>query len=276
MTAPVTAPAHILVFDSGLGGLTVLSAIRALRPQDHYTYVADDEAFPYGRLGETQLVGRVGDVMAQALRNHAPDVAVIACNTASTLVLENLRTRWPDIPFVGTVPAIKPAAERSKSRLVSVLATPGTVARDYTQALIRDHAAHCDVNLVGSEHLAAMAEAHMKGERISDDDIARELAPCFIERNGARTDQIVLACTHYPLLLERFEAIAAQRENWPVAFIEPAPAIARRTDHVLRNKGDAAHAEASHGAKDQAIFTSGKRPEPALEQALQRFGLQSA
>lgn len=271
----MSAAARILVFDSGLGGLTVLSAIRALRPDDRYIYLADDEAFPYGRLNETQLVARVGDVMAQALRDHAPDVAVIACNTASTLVLENLRTRWPDIPFVGTVPAIKPAAERSKSRLVSVLATPGTVARDYTQALIRDHATHCDVNLVGSEHLAAMAEAHMKGERISDDEIARELAPCFVERDGARTDQIVLACTHYPLLLERFEAIAAQRENWPVSFIDPAPAIARRTDHVLREKGAAAHLHGTSSQSGQAFFTSGKMPGATLEQALQRFGLHS-
>jgi len=187
-----------------------------------------------------------------------------------------LRARWPLMPFVGTVPAIKPAAERTRSGLISVLATPGTVEREYTQALIRDHAGHCDVNLVGSEHLASMAEAHMKGDHISDEEIARELQPCFVERNGARTDQIVLACTHYPLLLDRFQHIAAQREGWPVEFIDPAPAIARRTDHVLRENGAPPAQAAAQRAPDLAIFTSGKTPPAPLSAALARFALCSA
>src|SRR5208282_5059165 len=116
------------------------------------------------------------------------------CSTASTLVLEPLRQRYRALPFVGTVPAIKPAAAASKSRLVSVLATPGTVARDYTQALVREYAGDCEVALVGSARLASHAEEFIKGVAVDEAEIAREIAPCFIERRGRRTDLVVLAC----------------------------------------------------------------------------------
>ncbi len=142
----------------------------------------------------------------------------------------------PTCPFVGTVPAIKPAAEKSRSHLITVLATPGTVARDYTQGLIREHASHCEVNLVGSQNLAAIAEAFMRGVAPVDDELVRELLPCFVEQDGARTDTIVLACTHYPLLLPHFLRLAGTQIGWPVEFIDPAPAIARRTDHLLSER----------------------------------------
>ena len=135
-----------LVFDSGLGGLTVFARIAEARPDLELVYAADDAFFPYGALGEAALVERVGAVMDDLIARTAPDVVVIACNTASTLVLPPLRAAYPHLPFVGTVPAIKPAAEASKSRMISVLATPGTVARDYTRALVRDFAAGCEVD----------------------------------------------------------------------------------------------------------------------------------
>lgn len=266
----------ILVFDSGLGGLTVHDEILRLRPHGHFLYAADDAAFPYGRLAETQVIARVEAVVAFACQTFRPDIVVIACNTASTLVLPHLRARWPDLPFVGTVPAIKPAAEKSRSRLITVLATPGTVARDYTQALIREHASHCRVNLVGSEKLAGIAEAHMRGQSFDDEDLVRELAPCFIEEMGARTDTIVLACTHYPLLLPHFLRLAGARVGWSVDFIDPAPAIARRTDHLLSERGfmhgamDDAPCGQPHGA---AVFTSGRRPDTTLRNILGRYGL---
>ena len=161
---------------------------------------------------------------------HAPDLVVIACSTASTLVLGPLRARYPTLPFVGTVPAIKPAAAASKSRLVSVLATTGTVARDYTQALVREYAGDCEVALVGSRHLARLAEDWMKGLPVDDAEIAREIAPCFVERAGRRTDIVVLACTHYPLLRDQLARLAP----WPVDYVDPAPAIARRVDALAR------------------------------------------
>src|SRR5882757_9459720 len=203
----------VLVFDSGLGGLTVFREVIKARPDARFVYAIDDAFFPYGRHSEPVLVARVLSVMDEWIAAHRPDLVVIACNTASTLVLPQLRERFP-VPFVGTVPAIKPACAGSKSKLVSVLGTEATVKREYTRALIRDFADGCAVTLVGSPRLAEFAEAELKGERVSDDEVAAELAPCFVEAEGKRTDTVVLACTHYPLLLQRFETLA----RWPVNF----------------------------------------------------------
>src|SRR5260370_15458442 len=161
--------------------------------------------------------------MQELIATHAPDLVVIACNTASTLALPHLRARLA-VAFVGTVPAVKPACTASRSRLVSVLGTEATVQREYTRALIRDFGQGCDVTLVGAAHLAGLAEAALRDGAVDDDAIAREIAPCFVTSDGRRTDTIVLACTHYPLLLERLVQLAP----WPVDWVDPAPAIARR------------------------------------------------
>jgi glutamate racemase len=250
------------VFDSGLGGLTVLREIVAARPDAHYVYVADDAFFPYGHHGEDQIIARVVPLVGELIATHAPDLVVIACNTASTLVMSHLRGRY-QVPFVGTVPAIKPACAQSKTKRVSVLGTRGTVKREYTKALIRDFAQGCEVTLVGSGELASLAEAALSGNEVSDREIAAELAPCFIgadEDDRGRTDTVVLACTHYPLLMDRLVALAP----WPVEWIDPAPAIARRVKDLLRPPGrefDSAGAE--------MIFTSG-RPH-TLSRALMPF-----
>ncbi len=254
----------ILVFDSGLGGLTVFAEIVQLRPDARFVYAADDAGFPYGRLAETQLIERVMAVMARLVARVAPDVVVIACNTASTLVLPHLRAAYPKLPFVGTVPAVKPAAAQSRSQLISVLATPGTVARDYTLDLVRTYAAHCEVTLVGSRELASLAEAYMKGEAGTDEAILREIAPCFIEAQGKRTDCIALACTHYPLLLAEFQRLAP----WPVDWIDPAPAIARRVDHVLKEDLGFKAPIAGDTQSHSALFTGAELPQAALSQAL--------
>src|SRR6266705_2667375 len=220
---PRTLPAPtILVFDSGLGGLTVYRLIAA----------------------------------------HAPDLVVVACNTASTIALPSLRARF-SVPFVGTVPAIKPACAASRSKRVSVLGTEATVKREYTRALIREFAAGCEVTLVGSARLAGLAEAELRGSPVEDAAIAAELAPCFVA-NAARTDTIVLACTHYPLLIERLERLAL----WPAQFIDPAPAIARRVVDLV------GPAEARMpSAPATAIFTSGRNLSAALVANLSRFGI---
>ena len=256
---------RVLVFDSGLGGLTVYREIARARPDVALIYAADDAAFPYGAMDEASLVARVLAVMGALVADLAPDLVVIACNTASTLVLAPLRARLPHLPFVGTVPAIKPAAAASRSRLVSLLATPGTVARDYTAALVREHAGDCAVTLVGSTDLAKLAEARLRGEAVADADIAREIAPCFVEMQGRRTDAIVLACTHYPLLLDEFKRLA----RWPVAYVDPAPAIARRVETLLGPPGGVVPAH----DPPVAIFTSGRAPSPALSDVLRGFGL---
>jgi glutamate racemase len=259
----MTAAPTILVFDSGLGGLTVFREIVKVRPDARLVYAADDAFFPYGGRDEAVLVERVVAVVGDLIAAHRPDAIVVACNTASTLVLPALRARFA-VPFVGTVPAIKPACAASISRLVSVLGTEATVKREYTRALIRDFAGGCSVTLVGSPHLAVLAEAELNGAAAADADIAREIAPCFIEVNGARTDIVVLACTHYPLLLDRMTRLAP----WPVGFVDPAPAIARR---VVEIAGPANGRPAAGGA--HMLFTSGRTPSPALAAALGRFGI---
>jgi glutamate racemase len=187
---------------------------------------------------------------------------VIACNTASTLTLQELRRRF-SLAFVGTVPAIKPACTASATKLVSVLGTEATVAREYTKGLIRDFAQGCEVTLVGSGRLAVLAEARLQGEPVDHSAIAAEIAPCFVERNGTRTDTVVLACTHYPLLLDALKVASP----WPVTFIDPAAAIARRVQELLGPAAEAANGRAAH-----IHFTSGKRPSGALSSALSGFG----
>lgn len=253
----------ILVFDSGLGGLTVFRDIARARPDARMVYAADDAFFPYGHHNEDALVARVVPLIGDLIARHRPDLAVIACNTASTLVLPHLRARY-DIPFVGTVPAIKPACAGSRSRLVSVLGTKATVAREYTRTLIRDYAQGCEVTLVGAARLASLAEAALREEAVADADIAAEIAPCFVAREHRRTDTVVLACTHFPLLLDRLTRLAP----WPVDWADPAPAIARRVVDLL---GPAPTAGPSGGAC--AEFSSGRLPGPALEAALSRWGI---
>ncbi|MCI0601251.1 MAG: glutamate racemase [Beijerinckiaceae bacterium] len=261
----------ILIFDSGLGGLTVFAQVKRLLPGARLIYAADDAAFPYGELREDALVARVVQVMDRLISSSGPDAVVIACNTASTLALPHLRACYPNLPFVGTVPAIKPAASQSRSGLISVLATPGTVARDYTRELVRNFAAHCEVTLAGSSILAPLAEAFMQGQAVEDAAIAREIGPAFVSAKGGRTDCIVLACTHYPLLLAQFERLAP----WPVAWIDPAPAIARRTAQVLREQLGFAEPGTPSSVPGYAVFT-GMPPRPALIEALHRRGIEKS
>lgn len=256
----------VLVFDSGLGGLTVLEQLRRARPDAAFVYAADDAAFPYGRLPEETLVARVLAVMERLIARHAPDLVVIACNTASTLVLPSLRQRF-SVPFVGVVPPIKPAAEATRSRLVSLLATPGTVARAYTHDLIETYAGACAVTLVGSKHLAPYAEAELAGMPVDDAALSAEIAPCFVEaEDGRRTDVVCLACTHYPLLLARFERLAP----WPVTWIDPAPAIARRVVQLI---GPAPRRDADLARPALAAFTGGTGLSAALRASLEARGL---
>jgi len=262
MPSPVPT---ILVFDSGLGGLTVFSEVLKARPDARFVYAADDAGFPYGRLTEGALVARALAVMERLIGLYDPELVIIACNTASTLVLPHLRERF-SVPFVGTVPAIKPAALATRSGHVSVLATPGTVARDYTRDLIDTYAAGCRVKLVGSRRLAGFAEAELSGDPVSDDELLAELEPCFVEDATGRTDVVALGCTHYPLLLRRFEKLAP----WSVTWIDPAPAIARRVVQLI---GAPVPGHEADEGEALAVFTGGSGVTPALRDALHQKGL---
>jgi glutamate racemase len=265
MTTRALANPTILVFDSGLGGLTVYREVARARPDARYVYAADDALFPYGAIEEDRLIARALDLMERLIAAHRPDLVVIACNTASTIVLPSLRAKLP-VPFVGTVPAIKPACAASKTKRVSVLGTEATVKREYTKALIREFAADCQVTLVGSARLAGLAEAALAGNEVADAEIAAEILPCFVD-DGARTDTVVLACTHYPLLGDRLARLAP----WPVNFIDPAPAIARRVVDLI---GPARNGHAL--AAPKIVFSSGRTPPSAIRAWIDGVGRPAA
>lgn len=266
MTATANELKPILVFDSGIGGLTVLREARVLMPERGFIYVADDAGFPYGGWEEPALRERILSLFGRLLREYDPEVCIIACNTAFTLAGADLRAAFPQMTFVGTVPAIKPAAERTRSGLVSVLATPGTVKRAYTRDLIQSFATQCHVRLVGSENLARMAETYIRGELVADDAVVAEIEQCFVEREGRKTDIIVLACTHYPFMANIFRRVAP----WPVDWLDPAEAIARRARSLVPLVADAVHPDNF----DFAVFTSGA-PDFPTRRLMQGFGLRA-
>jgi glutamate racemase len=246
---------RILLFDSGMGGLTVARAVAQQLPQAHLVYAADNAAFPYGAWKEAALVARIVLVIGKLIETVKPDVVVIACNTASTIALAELRGAYT-VPFVGTVPAIKPAAALTKTGVIGVLATPGTVSREYTHTLIHSFASHCQVLLHGAPRLAEIAEQKLRGQPVDLEELRNEVAPVFRTKDGKSTDVVVLGCTHYPLLTEDIAKVAP----WPVTYLDPAPAIARRTADIVeetRIKGEDASVP-EHGT---VILTSARGTE---------------
>lgn len=252
----------MLLVDSGLGGLTVLAACRAQMPGLSPVFLADNAGFPYGRLADHVIVDRVVSLVTSALAEWPAEAVVVACNTASTLVLEPLRERL-SIPVVGVVPPVKPAALLSTSRAIGLLATPGTVGRAYVDRLIEDFAADCTVVRVGAPDLAAMAEASMLGEAPDVEEITRILAP-FFGPAAPPVDAVALGCTHYPLLLPALKAAAPEGTRW----LDPAPAVARRLAEVL---GVGAVAPAARSSGGIALTTA--PPSLKFKRVLQQSGL---
>ncbi len=256
----MTPDAPLLFFDSGVGGLSVLAPTRALLPRAPIVYAADNAAFPYGTKSEAEIAARVPALLAQLVDRFRPRLVVVACNTASTIALDHARAAL-DIPVVGTVPAIKPAAELSKSRVIGVLGTAATVRQPYVDNLAARFAADCTLIRHGSAELVALAEAKLAGEQVSAEAIAAAVRPL---REAPGLDTIVLACTHFPLLSQELvEALPG------VQFIDGGPGIARRVAFLTQDQ--AWPQEAVPGI---AVFTGGV-PGPALVGALARYGLTS-
>ena len=228
--AAITTAPKILVFDSGVGGLSIVDAIRRRLPACDFVFACDNAAFPYGTKEEAILLHRVEIALHTLIAREQPDVVVIACNTASTLVLPHIRSRFT-LPVVGVVPAIKPAAEQSQSRVIGLLGTPGTVARPYTDELIEEFAGDCDVVKVGSSELVILAEAALRGSTPDDSALKQIIAPFF---SHPTLDTIVLACTHFPLLRDALENSAPRQVRW----IDSGEAIARRVASLLGIEGN--------------------------------------
>ncbi len=225
---PSPARGRVLVFDSGVGGLTVAGEIRALGPRLAVHYAADNAFFPYGDKSDDALRERLPRVARALVEAVEPDVFVIACNTASTLALAEVRAAL-SIPVVGTVPAIKPAAKLTETGTIGLLATPGTIRRAYTAKLIAEFAAGKRVILHGSLDLVKLAEGHARGEDVPPEAFAAAQAPLFEAEGGGEIDTVVLACTHFPLVRGQLIATAPRA----VSYVDSGAAIARQTIRVL-------------------------------------------
>jgi glutamate racemase len=250
--------APILFFDSGVGGLSVLAPARLLLPRAPIVYAADSAGFPYGNKSEEELAARVPALLGRLVERYRPRLAVIACNTASTIALDHARAAL-ELPIVGTVPAIKPAAELSRTRVIGVLGTEATVRQPYVDRLARDFAADCTIVRHGSAELVALAEAKLAGEAVDPGEIADAVRPLS---EVADLDTMVLACTHFPLLAEELaQALPG------VAFVDGGAGIARRIAFLTR--GQPWPDEPPPGI---AVFTGGPPP-TALVGVLSQFGL---
>ncbi len=221
----------LLFFDSGVGGLSVLAKVRSAMPQAGIVYVADNAGFPYGTKSEAEIAARVPALLGRLAERYRPRLITIACNTASTIALASVRVAL-DLPIVGTVPAIKPAAEASKTRAIGVLGTEATVRQPYVDDLSARFAADCLVLRHGSARLVELAEARLRGEPASDADYAVALGGLLGQPGGERIDTIVLACTHFPLVADRLAAVAPR----PIAFIDGSDGIARRIAYLTQGQ----------------------------------------
>ncbi len=253
---------RVLVFDSGVGGLSVLAELRRQSGLRRFIYAADNGFFPYGEKEDQALVARVDAVIRQLVLRYAPDILVMACNTASTIVLPHIRSHL-QLPVVGVVPAIKPAAALSKTKVIGLLATPATINRSYTQQLIDQFANGCRVIRVGRRELVGIAEAKLRGEKV-DIAVLREILKPY--REEVAVDVIVLGCTHFPLLKEELAEALGRDVIWQ----DSAMAVAQQTVRIL--SADGWQLNGSGVSELTAVFTADTEEMRALKPGLERMG----
>lgn len=259
----MTNPRPLLIFDSGVGGLSVLRPVRALLPTAPIVYVADSAGYPYGTKSTAEIEARVPALLGRLVERFDPELIVIACNTASTIALDAVRAAL-DLPIVGTVPAIKPAAERSKSRVIGVLGTEATVRQPYVDRLSREFASDCLVLRHGSARLVDLAEAKLRREPTDAAAYRAILDGLLSQPGGERMDMVVLACTHFPLVQEELQAASAQA----LQFLDGSEGIARRTAWLTRE-----HQWPEQGSQGVALFTSRRSELEAYRPGFEGFGL---
>ncbi|MCE0847552.1 glutamate racemase [Buttiauxella sp. A2-C1_F] len=251
----------VLVFDSGVGGLSVYDEVRQLLPDLHYIYAFDNVAFPYGEKSEAFIVERVVEIVTAVQERYPLALAIIACNTASTVSLPALREKFA-FPVVGVVPAIKPAARLTTNGVVGLLATRGTVRRPYTHELVARFASECKIEMLGSAELVELAEAKLHGHPVDLEELRKILRPWL--RMKEPPDTVVLGCTHFPLLEEELLEVLPEGTR----LIDSGAAIARRTVWLLEHESPNALS-----ADENIAFCMGLTPEIAqLAPVLQRYG----
>jgi glutamate racemase len=257
----MNADSPILFFDSGVGGLSVLGPTRKLLPTAPIVYAADSAGYPYGTKSEAEIASRVPALLGRLVERFRPRLVVIACNTACTIALDQVRAAL-DVPVVGTVPAIKPAAETTKTGVMGVLGTEATIRQPYVDDLAEQFASHCTVLRYGSPELVTLAEAKLAGETVTVQEVRRAALPLFEEDRGGDIDTVVLACTHFPLLEEELA------EAFPgLSWVDGGAGIARRIQYLTRDQPWPA--EYPGGI---AVFT-GDPPHHPLVGALAEYGL---
>lgn len=264
--SPASLPsARILIFDSGLGGLSIFREIHRQYPHCSLCYVSDNAAFPYGTQSDTALMKRIDTVLHQCQSIIGADIIVIACNTASTIILPRIRQRFTE-PVIGVVPAIKPAATISQSKRIGLLATPATIDRDYTHQLVKRFAADCQIIAVGSSELVYLAEGKLQGKSVK----LEQLAPIIEPFRHNAVDTLILACTHFPLLATELQAALPEITHW----VDSGEAIARRVGyhlHQLEPRMTPAIGAPTHSA----YFTQENHDTPDLHITLTDFAIKT-
>jgi glutamate racemase len=254
--------APLLFFDSGVGGLSVLDPARQLLPTAPIVYVADSAGYPYGTKSEAEIASRVPALLGRLVERFRPRLVVIACNTACTIALDQVRAAL-DLPVVGTVPAIKPAAEMTKTGMIGVLGTEATIRQPYVDDLTKRFAGDCKVLRYGSPGLVGLAESKLAGDPVSIEAVREAAGPLFEQPGADRMDVVVLACTHFPLLRDELDSAFPG-----IAWVDGGPGIARRIAHLTREQPWPADYPGGI-----AVFTGGP-PRHTLLSALARYGLE--
>lgn len=258
----------ILVFDSGVGGLSITQALIKKLPNVNIQYAADNLHFPYGVKTEQALVDRIDHILHRFQEHACADLIVVACNTASTIVLERVRERF-SLPIVGVVPAIKPAAKLSETKTIGLLATPGTVTRQYTDDLIAQFASGCTVIRCGSSQLVEFAESSLMSADnnqtgVINQENHRQLVvelSVLIEASEKDMDTVVLACTHFPLVKAQLQQLMPKVKYW----VDSGDAIANRVEYLLTHQlGLTLEHNSAHGPQYSSLFSKSVDDNPGL------------
>lgn len=254
------ATSPILLFDSGVGGLTVLAELRKLMPQAPVIYAADLAGLPYGTKSEAEVAARVCGLLGRMGERYHPRAICIACNTASTIALGMVREVL-EVPVIGTVPAIKPAAAMTRTGVIALLGTEATVRQPYVDRLATQFAAGKTLLRHGAPGLVELAEAKLRGQTVDLERVRAELAELL--ESGAAIDTVVLACTHFPLL----ESELAQVFGPGVRFVHGAEGIARRIAAVVDGQ------QFERAGPDRALTTGALQDLQALEPVFAARGI---
>lgn len=217
----------LLFFDTGIGGLSVLKESLKLNPNAPIVYAADYAGLPYGMKSEAELAARIPAILGRLVERYQPQLVTIACNTASTIALEHVRTAL-DLPVVGTVPAIKPASQLTKTGTIGLLGTKATIRQPYVDRLASEFANDKKLIRYGAPGLVYAAEAKLRNQDVDMGIIKAAVDGLVTQDGGDLIDTIILACTHFPLVQEELQLVFEK----PINFVDGAQGIAKRISHL--------------------------------------------